>query len=38
MFVNVNITFGSVWVADWPPFGKKLLTWLTMFSFYFDFL
>ena len=28
----VYITFSSVWVADWPPFGKELLTRLTICS------
>ena len=23
-FMFVHYTFSSVWVADWPPFGKKL--------------
>ena len=23
-FMFVHYTFGSVWVAEWPPFGKKL--------------
>ena len=23
----VHIIFSSVLVAEWPPFGKKLLTW-----------
>ena len=27
MFVNIMLS--SVWVAEWPPFGKELLTWLT---------
>ena len=26
----VHIIFSSVWVAEWPPFGKELLTWLTI--------
>ena len=30
MFVN-NI-FSSGWVAEWPPFGKELLTRLTIYS------
>ena len=28
----VHIIFGSVWVAEWPPFGKQLLTRLTICS------
>ena len=28
----VHIIFSSVSVADWPPFGKELLTWLTICS------
>ena len=28
----VHITFGSVSVAEWPPFGKYLLTCLTVCS------
>ena len=24
----VNINFNSVWVAERPPFGKELLTWV----------
>ena len=32
MFVH-NI-FSSVWVAEWPPFGKELLTRLTICSLY----
>ena len=28
----VHIIFSSVWVAKWPPFGKKLFTWLTICS------
>ena len=27
-----HIIFSSVLVAEWPPFGKKLLTWLTICS------
>ena len=23
-FMFVHYTFSSVWVAEWPPFGKKL--------------
>ena len=30
----VHIILSSVWVAEWPSFGKKLLTWLTICSFY----
>ena len=28
----VNIIFSSVWVTEWPPFGKELLTRLTICS------
>ena len=28
----VHIIFSSVWVAEWPPFGKELLTRLTICS------
>ena len=28
----VHIIISSVWVAEWPPFGKKLLTRLTISS------
>ena len=28
----VHITFSSVLVAEWPPFGKTLLTWVTIYS------
>ena len=28
----VHLNFSSVWVAEWPPFGKKLLTRLTICS------
>ena len=28
----VHIIFSSGWVAEWPPFGKKLLTRLTICS------
>ena len=35
----VHMIFSLVWVAKWPPFGKELLTWLTiMLSLYFDYL
>ena len=29
-----NIIFSSVWVAEWPPFGKEQLSelWLTICS------
>ena len=29
----VHIILRSVWVAGWPPFGKKLFTRLTICSF-----
>ena len=28
----VHIVFSSVWVVGWPPFGKKLITRLTICS------
>ena len=28
----VHIMFCSVWVAEWPPFGRELLTRLTISS------
>ena len=28
----VHYTFSSVWVAEWPPFGKKLPAWLAICS------
>ena len=28
----VHYTFSSVWVAEWPPFGKKLPTRFTICS------
>ena len=28
----VHIVFSSVWVTEWPPFGKELLTRLTICS------
>ena len=31
-FTIVHISFGSVWVAEWPPLGKSLLTRLTISS------
>ena len=35
----VHIILSSVWVAEWQPFGKKLLTRLTIcFFLYFDYL
>ena len=30
--VCVHIIFSSVWVAEWPPFGKELLILLTKHS------
>ena len=32
MFHFVQYTFSSVWVAEWPPFGKKLSTRLAICS------
>ena len=34
----VHVIVGSVRVTEWPPFGNKLLTPLTMFSLYLDYL
>ena len=34
MFVHI---FGSVWVAEWPPFGKEMLTRLVICS-HFNYL
>ena len=31
-FMFVHFTFSSVWVAEWPPFGKKLSTRLAVCS------
>ena len=28
----VHVIFSSVWFAEWPPFGKELLTRLTICS------
>ena len=33
----VLIIFGSVSVAEWPPFGNKLLTRLAICSLYLDY-
>ena len=32
-FMFVNTIFSSVWVAEWPPFGKELPTRLTICPF-----
>ena len=32
-FMFVHIMFSLVWVPEWPPFGKELLTRLTICSF-----
>ena len=32
-FMFVHYTFSSVWVAEWPPFGKKLPAQLTICSY-----
>ena len=32
MFHFVHYTFGSVWVSEWPPFGKQLPARLTICS------
>ena len=29
LFMFVHIIFISVWIAEWPPFGKELITRLT---------
>ena len=35
----VHIIFGSVWVAEWPPFGEKTAHSVDhMFSLNFDYL
>ena len=31
-FMFVHYTFSSVWVAEWPPFGKQLPARLAIFS------
>ena len=31
-FMFVHYTFSSVWVAEWPPFGKYVLTRLAISS------
>ena len=31
-FLFVHYTFSSVWVAEWPPFGKKLPALLAICS------
>ena len=31
-FMFVHYTFSSVWVAEWPPYRKKLLARLTICS------
>ena len=39
MFPLMSVIFSSVWVAEWPPFGKELLTQLTICSLlYFYYL
>ena len=30
--IFAHYAFSSVWVADWPPFGKKLPAWLAICS------
>ena len=30
----VHINLSSVWAVEGPPFGKELLTWLTICSLY----
>ena len=30
--IYVHIIFRSVWVVAWPPFGKELISWLTICS------
>ena len=34
---RAHIIFSSVWVAEWPPFGKELLTHLTIIYVLFVF-
>ena len=31
-FMFAHYAFSSIWVAEWPPFGKKLPAWLAIFS------
>ena len=33
--VFVHIILSSIWIAEWPPFRKKLLTRLTIYSLCF---
>ena len=37
-FMFVHYTFGSVWVAEWPPFGKTARSVSNLFSLYFVYL
>ena len=38
-FMFVHYTFSSVWVAEWPPFGKKAARSVSnLFSLYFVYL
>ena len=38
-FMFVLYTFSSVWVAEWPPFGKKVARSVNnLFSLYFVYL
>ena len=38
-FMFVHYTFSSVWVAEWPPFGKKLPARLAIcYNLYFVYL
>ena len=34
-FMFVHYTFSSVWVAEWPPFGKELPARLAICSHFF---
>ena len=34
----VHYTFSSVWVAEWPPFGKKLPARLIVFCLFVIFI
>ena len=41
LFMFVHYTFSSVWVAEWPPFGKYLIAARSvsnLFSLYFVYL
>ena len=38
LLLFVHFIFSLVWVAKWPPFRKEMLSRLTMFFLYFDYL